>query len=308
MALALATTNLTKYYGTTCAVDHLSLQVREGEIYAFLGLNGAGKTTTIRMVLDMVRPTSGTATIFGLPVGTHPHRTWGQVGHLVESPSAYPELTVRENLEVARRLRQATDPRAVDRIIERLSLSSYANRAARTLSLGNAQRLGLAKAMLHAPRLLILDEPANGLDPAGVVEVRNMLRALAHEQGVTVFMSSHILGEVARLADRVGIIHQGCLLEELDAHTLRARRRGWLEVSARDLETAATVLASHGFMVQRNQDGGLRLEAADAVAHPDTVAEILVRGGVPPTKLSVEHEDLEDYFLRLTTEMEEVGG
>src|SRR5579864_5324335 len=207
MTSAIATSGLTKRYPHTQAVQDLSLRVGVGEIYGFLGLNGAGKTTTIRMLLGMIQPSAGTAEVFGTPIHPGNRSVWSQVGYLVETPHAYPELSVRENLEVARRLRLVADPRAVSRAIDRFGLGAYADVPAAALSLGNAQRLGLAKALLHTPRLLILDEPANGLDPAGVVEVRELLRQLATDEGVSIFMSSHILAEVARLATRIGIIH-----------------------------------------------------------------------------------------------------
>jgi ABC-2 type transport system ATP-binding protein len=214
---AISTDGLSKNYGQFAAVSELSLRVAPGEIYGFLGLNGAGKTTTIRMLLGMVRPSGGQSHIFGQRVSADAHEVWRRVGYLVEKPSAYPELSVSENLEVVRRLRGVNDAGAVRRVIELLALSPYAQRRARALSTGNAQRLGLAKALLHQPELLILDEPANGLDPAGVVEIRELLRRLSCQQGVTIFMSSHILTEVARLANRIGIIHQGRLIEEMKA-------------------------------------------------------------------------------------------
>lgn len=209
---------LTKQYGVdVLAVDQVDLRVARGEIYAFLGLNGAGKSTTIRMLLGMIRPTAGHAELFGQRVQAGATEIWRRVGHVVESATAYPELTVRENLDVARRLAGVADGKAVGRMIERLALEPYADRRARTLSLDNLQRLALARALLHEPDLLVLDEPANGLDPAGVIEIRELIRDLAHERGVTVFMSSHILAEVDRLATRIGIVHQGRLIEELDS-------------------------------------------------------------------------------------------
>lgn len=209
MNTAIETTDLVKRYGDVAAVNGLSLRVAQGEIYAFLGLNGAGKTTTIRMLLGMVKPTAGEAWVLGTRISVGDEKLWNAIGYLVEAPNAYPELSVRENLEVIRRLRHRIEPKAVDRIIERLGLTTYAHRRAGTLSLGNAQRLGLAKALMHRPQLLILDEPANGLDPAGIVEIRALLLDLVREEGTTVFMSSHILGEVSRLAHRIGIMHQG---------------------------------------------------------------------------------------------------
>jgi ABC-2 type transport system ATP-binding protein len=202
--LAVATNGLTKRYrGGVLAVDHVDLRVARGEIYAFLGLNGAGKSTTIRMLLGMIRPTAGHAELLGEPVRAGAINLWRRVGHLVESATAYPELTVRENLDVARRLAGVADRRRVDVLVEELALESYDRRRAGTLSLGNLQRLALGRALIGEPELLLLDEPANGLDPAGVIEIRELIRRLAKERGVTIFMSSHILAEVERLATRI---------------------------------------------------------------------------------------------------------
>ena len=201
MEFAIETNGLSKNYRDVRAVNSVSLRVKRGEIYGFLGLDGAGKTTTIRALLGMIRPSEGNVKVLGQAVGPHGRGPWSKVGHLVESPSAYPELSVRENLDCARRLHQIQNPKVVDEIIERLALASYADRKAGTLSMGNLQRLGLARALLHAPELLMLDEPANGLDPAGVIEIRELLKMLAHEKGVTIFMSSHILTEVDRTRD-----------------------------------------------------------------------------------------------------------
>jgi ABC-2 type transport system ATP-binding protein len=300
-ALAIETQHLSKFYGALHAVDAVDLRVARGEIYGFLGLNGAGKTTTIRALLGMVRPSEGAVKILGQAVGPNGRGPWRRVGHMVEAPAAYPELTVRENLEIARRLQGIADQGVTDRIIERLSLGAYAGRKAGVLSTGNLQRLGLARALLHEPELLILDEPANGLDPAGVVEVRELLVGLVREKGMTVFMSSHILTEVDRLATRIGIIHRGHLLQELEAdqiETLRARR---LEIQARPFEQAQSVLARAGYTVKAS-DQTLCLSEAKAIDAPDEVAALLVQAGVALTHLAVHQEDLEAYFLRLTGE------
>ena len=217
----------------------------------------------------------------------------------MEIPHAYPELTVYENLEVARRLHPGTPPAAVGQIIERLGLAAYADRRAGNLSQGNAQRLGLAKALLHSPRLIFLDEPANGLDPAGIVEIRELLLELTREQGVTVFMSSHILAEVSRLAERIGIIHQGRLLQELDMDELERNRRRRLLLRARDPEAARSVLASAGYASENLPDGLLQLDQPACIERPDDIARLLVKAGIPPTQLLVEEEELEQYFLRL---------
>lgn len=299
----ISTSNLTKRYGPTVAVDQVSLHVDRGEIYGFIGLNGAGKTTTIRMLLGMIRPSEGVARIFGTEVKADLPNVWSRVGYLVEIPYAYPELTVRENLEITRQLRGVSDP-AVDRIIEELALSPYANRRARTLSRGNTQRLGLAKALLHDPDVLILDEPTNGLDPAGVVEVRKMLHDLVTRRGVTVFVSSHILSEVARVTTRIGIIHRGRLVRELDADKLELRQ--WLTVGVDNRKVACTTLTDAGFAVRTERDGTFRIDDERAVERPDEIASLLVHAGAPPKLLAVDGEDLESYFLRLVgTERED---
>lgn len=300
MEYAIETNGLSKSFGDVRAVESVSLRVRPGEIYGFLGLNGAGKTTTIRALLGMIRPSAGNVRVLGQAVGPNGRGPWAKVGHLVESPSAYPELTVRENLEIARRLHGISDPGATTRVIERLELTSYTNRQAGTLSLGNLQRLGLARALLHEPELLILDEPANGLDPAGVVEIRNLLESLAHEKGVTIFMSSHILTEVDRLVTRIGVIHKGRLIEELDTDKLEQLRAKRLEVQARDFKAAQLSLRNAGYPFAL-RDSTILIDDAHAIACPDDIARILVNAGTPPTRLSVEQEDLEQHFLRLTS-------
>lgn len=299
MEFAIETNDLSKSYGEVRAVNAVNLRVKRGEIYGFLGLNGAGKTTTIRALLGMIRPSAGNVRVLDQAVGPHGRGPWARVGHLVESPSAYPELTVRENLDIARRLHGIEAANATSRVIERLRLESYANRKAGTLSTGNLQRLGLARALLHEPELLILDEPANGLDPAGVVEIRELLESLAREKGVTIFMSSHILTEVDRLATRIGIIHAGRLIEELDTDALEKLRSKRLEVRARDLEAARASLQSAGYKPTLTE-GTILIEDAHAIECPDEIAKILVNAGAPPTRLAIEQQDLEAHFLQLT--------
>jgi ABC-2 type transport system ATP-binding protein len=301
MSFAIETIELSKYFGQVRAVDSVNLQVKPGEIYGFLGLNGAGKTTTIRALLGMIHPSQGAVKVLGQTVGPNGSGPWRRVGHLVESPVAYPELTVQENLEIARRLQGVTDKRATSRIIEQLGIAPYANRKAGRLSTGNLQRLALARALLHQPELLILDEPTNGLDPAGVVEIRELLSNLAQEKGITVFMSSHILTEVNRLATRIGIIHEGRFLEELDTEKLEELRSLRLEIETRDLKTAQSVLIHAGFAVKLDEST-LIVTDANAIKAPEDVATLLVGAGTPPTRLAVERENLEDYFLRLTGE------
>ncbi|MGI5502333.1 ABC transporter ATP-binding protein [Lentzea sp. CA-135723] len=292
---AIEARGLTKRYGEFTAVHDVSLNVEAGEIYGLLGLNGAGKTTTIRMMLGMVRPTRGSVTVFGETVRPGGHAMWSRVGYLVETPAAYPELTVVENLEVAARLRGLRGGRHVAEVVERLRLTRYASNRAGTLSLGNVQRLGLAKALLHQPDLLVLDEPANGLDPAGVAEIRDLLLELSRGRGVTVLLSSHVLGEVARLAARVGVIHDGRLVREVSAEDLRKRLNLWV----RDPVAAENALQNKGIASIRHEDGRLEIADPAAVAAPESVAVLLVQAGCPPYRLVVEQDDLETFFLRV---------
>jgi ABC-2 type transport system ATP-binding protein len=296
--MAVDAVGLTKAYRDVVAVDELDLHVAPGEIHALLGLNGAGKTTTIRMLLGMVRPTRGQVSLLGSPVHPGARTVWSRVGYLVETPSAYPDLTVEENVRMTARLHGLREEKAVSEVISRLGLDHHARHRVRTLSLGNKQRLGLAKALVHRPDLVVLDEPANGLDPAGVVEIRRLLHDLAQRDGVTVLLSSHILTEVARLATRIGVLDHGRLVWTGPAADLIARARPRLHVGVRDRARAAAVLRAAGHPAEEN-DSGLVLAGDRAIGHPDQVATLLVEAGCPPTRLSVDQDDLETCFLRL---------
>ena len=291
--------DLTKSFGSNVAVNRLSMQVQKGEIYGFIGLNGAGKTTTIRMLLGMISPSGGTCWLNGRKITGGMSDIWEKVGYLVEIPYSYPELSVWENLEIIRRLRYISDKSLVDSIINKLKLSHYRKRKAKNLSLGNAQRLGLAKALIHNPDILILDEPANGLDPAGIVEIREMLIDLALNDGVTIFISSHILGEVSKFATRLGIIHEGKLIQESEAAEIEQLRHRNLHVNTLNNKEAHTFLVKMRYDVKIIDEGLLEVTGSDAITRPEHVASLLVHEGLPPILLKIEEEDLESYFLRI---------
>lgn len=234
--------SLAKRFDGQPAVEGLDLRLTSGEVLAVVGFNGAGKTTLMRLILGMVRPDSGRARVFGVPVEAAGSTQWCEVGHLIENPHRYPELTVAQNLWAAVRLHglsRSAAPDAVGRVIERLELQAYANRRAGALSQGNRQRLGLASALVHRPRLLILDEPTNALDPAAVVLLRELLRETAAE-GTAVLVSSHHLDEVARVADRVEVMHQGRLIGRLPPDGSDLEHAFFEMVHAADLASAAT--------------------------------------------------------------------
>lgn len=299
MKAVIDTQALTKHFGKVQAVEAVSLHIEQGEIYGFIGLNGAGKTTTIRMLLGMIRPTEGEVQLFRQRIASGNSAIWHKVGYLVETPAAYPQLTVRENLEIMRRLHHLRSKESTEFILERLGLMPYSHVKAKTLSRGNLQRLGLARALLHQPELLILDEPTVGLDPAGIVEVRELLLSLAHKQGVTVFVSSHILGEVSRFATRIGILHQGRLLQELEARQLRQLLNRRLVVATHDNPTALEILMAAGLRPQLTTDNLVVVKDEEALNHPEKIATTLVQAQLPPTLLKIEEENLESYFLRL---------
>jgi ABC-2 type transport system ATP-binding protein len=299
MTHIIQTENLTRQFGSLTAVDSVNLQIKQGEIYGFLGLNGAGKTTAIRMLLGMIRPTSGSAFLFGTKVAPGNTGLWNKVGHLVEIPYAYPSLTVKENLEIFRRLRFIGEPGAIGEVAAMLHLEPYMNTKAKNLSLGNAQRLGLAKALIHKPGLLILDEPANGLDPYGILQTRELLSDLAANHGVTIFISSHILGEISRLATRIGIIHQGKMIRESETDQLQSHRQRAVHVNTLNNQKAMEILIKQQYQPRILPDGTIEMKEDKAIDHPENISQTLVSMGFPPTRIAVEEEDLEHFFFRI---------
>ena len=290
------TNTLTKYFGATPASDNISIHVKDGEIYGFLGLNGAGKTTLIRMLLGMVKPDNGNITLFGKQL-TPQFDQWNDIGYLVETPYSYPNLSVKENLKVYYKLRQLTIPTLIESIIEKLKLTKYKDKKAKVLSLGNQQRLGLAKALMHKPKLLILDEPINGLDPEGIVEVRELLQDLA-SNGSTIFLSSHILGEISKVANRIGIIHEGKLVKELTTKELTDQLIKKIIVTTTDNAKAVQQLLSSNYKAILTDNDVIEITNNEAIANPENISKLLVERNLPPKQLYLLTEDLEMYFLR----------
>lgn len=297
--------SLTKKFGDYRAVDELSLEVKRGEIFGFLGLNGAGKSTTIKMMLSLLNPTSGSVHMLGSKVDPGNYKLWEEVGYL-EDVTYYPELTVMENLEIARRMQMISDNQSIISVIKKLGLDTHKNKKAKNLSLGNKQRLGLAKAMIHNPQILILDEPINGLDPAGVVEIREMIFDLSRNYGVTVFISSHQLEELAKVVDRIGIIHGGRLIQEITMVHLEQSLQKHIVLNGRDKNAMKRILTEHGYDFEEGKDGCLLISEGPATEETEKLAELLVSSGHPPTQLNTVTEDLEGYFLRTIQGTKEV--
>ncbi|MDN6641056.1 MAG: ABC transporter ATP-binding protein [Tetragenococcus sp.] len=303
------TENLTKIYGKERVVDNVNFSVKEGEIFGFLGLNGAGKTTTIRMLLGMIVPTNGGVFLQGQKVQPKSIDIWAGVGNIVEKPYSYPELTVEENLEIIGKLRGIKDKQRILWVMKKLNLENYRSMKTKNLSQGNAQRLGIAKAIIHGPKILILDEPTNGLDPAGVVEVRQLLLELAQNFGVTVFLSSHKLEEISKIATNIAIIHDGKLIKKIDTKQLERQLKKTLLLDGHNKKEMKKVLSQSGYEIKHLEADStertlyLQLQSKEAINNPEKIVTLLVKNGYPPNFLKVEKEDLETYFLRTIEEM-----
>ncbi|MGH3457568.1 ABC transporter ATP-binding protein [Aeromicrobium sp.] len=286
---------LTKRFGSVTAVDNIDLDVREGDVYGFLGANGSGKTTTLRMLLGLVLATSGDAEVLGHPMPASAATVLPEIGALVEGPGAYPYLSGRTNLATI----DAVGPshsgdgrkRRIDDTLDQVGLDPSDHRPVRTYSLGMRQRLGLAAALLRRPRLLVLDEPTNGLDPQGIREIRELLLAL-HAGGTTVFLSSHLLAEVEQMCTRIGVLERGRLVLQDELATLLAPT-GRVVVNTQQTEWAAELL---GRRVESISDGRIVVIADDASA----VNTELVDAGIPVSQIGPLRHDLEDVVLHAT--------
>ncbi|MBV6715476.1 ABC transporter ATP-binding protein [Paenibacillus chitinolyticus] len=297
-ALAIVQTqNLSKTYGAIHSVNKVDLHVQEGEIYGFLGPNGAGKTTTLKMLLGLIKPTEGTINIFGESLSKHRPSILQRTGSLIESPSYYGHLTGLENMKVMQRLRNVPD-KNVDEALRIVRLENQKNKKAEQYSLGMKQRLGIAMALLAFPKLLILDEPTNGLDPAGIGEIRELIKLLPERYGITILLSSHLLSEIEQIATSVGIISEGNLLYQGSMDSLRQKNRNAIFMKTGDNAKAEQLLFTQGY--RPTQSGG-RLELSNI--QDSEVAEMnkmLVEHQIAVTRIEEQKKSLEDIFLELT--------
>jgi ABC-2 type transport system ATP-binding protein len=294
---AIRTLALSKAYGKRLAVDNLELEVDQAELFGFLGPNGAGKTTTIRMALGLIAPTAGSVEIFGREVRSHRAEILPRVGALVESPALYGYLSGRDNLRAIGNVLGGVSEERIDAVLEIVSLKGRDRDRVKTYSMGMKQRLGLAMALLNDPDLLILDEPANGLDPAGIVEMRDLLRGLA-SQGKTVFISSHVLSEVQQICNRVAIINHGKLIRVAPVHEL-LKSTGEFVVRVDSPAELLALLRRQPWAAQARSENGVVITPA-----PDgrgrNLIKFLVDSGQAPDAVSERQTDLEDIFLSLT--------
>ena len=295
----ISTSHLSKKYGSVLRVNDLDLRVPEGCIYGFLGPNGAGKSTTLKMILGLVRPTSGDISVFGEPL-TRRKRLGilKQVGSLIESPSYYGHLSGEENLRIVQTMRGVPE-KNIREVLEIVRLTDAKDKRAAHYSLGMKQRLGLAAALLGYPRLLILDEPTNGLDPAGIQEMRELIKELPQRFGMTVVVSSHLLAEIDQMADHVGIIREGELVFQDSLTALHSRSKHHLALRTTDNLHAQAILRERRLHVSEGEDGYLVLP----LLNDDTtaaLAELLVTQSIGVLRLEERQKSLEDIFLELT--------
>ncbi|GED15604.1 ABC transporter ATP-binding protein [Aneurinibacillus migulanus] len=291
------TENLTKRYRKQTSVNRLNLEVRRGEIYGFLGPNGAGKTTTIRMLLGLIKPTTGHIKIFGRDFQKNKIDILRKIGSLVESPSYYGHLTGYENLEAIRRLIDVSSDRITE-VLNIVRLNKAANRLTKEYSLGMKQRLGIAAALLSQPELLILDEPTNGLDPAGIQEIRELIKDLPNRYGMTVVVSSHLLSEIDQMATKVGIITNGQLLFQDEIEVLRKRSNPRLKIGVSNPQLAAGILKEKGWITHVEADSLWANQTAPEIA--SEMNTTLVEHGLSVYRLEEHKRSLEDIFLEIT--------
>lgn len=298
--IAIETRNLTKSFGSHRAVDRVNLSIEQGEIYGFLGNNGAGKTTTIKMMTGLLDPTEGSVRFFGKEIRKSRQEMLKRIGCIIEIPGFYGNLNGHENLEIYLRLRGVSRRKAIEDTMELVGLDPKDMGLVRGYSLGMKQRLGIARALLNQPEILILDEPTNGLDPSGIRSMRKLLRRLAKEQRMTLFLSSHILTEVEQLADRVGIIHKGKLIDEIALEGLRDQGAEFIEIEvdrpAEALRLLETELGIFDFSVKADN----RIEVYDAQDQAAIVNKMLVANHVEVRQLIRKSMSLERHFVELT--------
>jgi len=301
METILRTHRLVKTYRGRIAVRDVSMTIERGEIYGLLGPNGAGKSTTLRMIVGLVWPTAGEIELFGETLHSgNRHRLLERVGATMERPGFYGNLTALENLRLHARLMGMEDERRFADVLERVGLQEEKNRLVRQFSLGMRQRLAIARALLHHPELLVLDEPTNGLDPAGIKALRQLLSDLVQTMQITVLLSSHMLSEVQQLATKIGILVQGRLVEEISAAELERRNRHYLELKVSDEKKAAVLLEQKlGISDYRVMEPGM-LRIYERLSESGVINRTLVTNGVDVRELVLMRDSLEDYFLQLT--------
>lgn len=295
----LKTYNITKKYGNQVAVNNVNMTIRKGEIYGFIGQNGAGKTTLIRMITGLAHKTSGEIELFGESSEGKLDEGRSYIGSIIETPAFYKNMTAKENLEVSRLVRNIPSKKNIDEVLELVGLSDTGKKKVKNFSLGMRQRLGIANALLGNPKLLILDEPINGLDPMGIVEIRELLKKINKEKDITILISSHILGELSELATAYGIISNGKLIEEITSEQLKERCKQYIDLRVDDSKRAVTLLEKELDITDYEVLEDNKIKIFSNLNDSALINSTLSRGGVLINKIGVRGENLEEYFMNI---------
>lgn len=294
------TKRLTKIYGDQAVVKNVDLHVQKGRIYGLLGRNGAGKTTIMKMILGLTRITSGEVNVFGRNIKGREKKVYPRIGAIVETPGFYPNLTGTENLEIFAKLRGTAEPNAVKKALDVVGLPYKDKKLFAKYSLGMKQRLGIANAILHDPELLILDEPTNGLDPIGIAEMRDFIKGLSMDRGKTILISSHILSEIALLADDIGIIDHGVLLEESSMKELEKKNSKYILLQVSNVPKATMILERQFHLNDYSVQDDQTLRLYDTSLDMAAINKALVVQDVAVVSSQLCNDTLEDYFKKIT--------
>lgn len=300
--VVLKTYNITKKYGEQLAVDNVNMTIKKGDIYGFIGQNGAGKTTLIRLITGLIHKSGGEIELLGANEENELNKARTMVGSLIESPSFYTNMTARENLEVSRLVRNIPGKKCIDEVLELVGLKDVEKKKVKNFSLGMRQRLGIANALMGNPKLLILDEPINGLDPMGIVEIRELLKKINKEKDMTILISSHILSELSELATTYGIISNGKLIEEITAKQLSEKCRQYIDLKVDNTARAVILLERELGISDYEVLEDSNIKVFSNLDNVGEVNSLLSRSGIIVESISVKGENLEEYF------MNKVGG
>ena len=296
------TNNLSKIYYKNKVVNSVDMHVEKGKIYGLLGKNGAGKTTTMCMLLNLTYPSEGDIFLFGKNVNNHSNEIYSNIGSIIETPGFYENLTAFENLKIISKIRGDFNSNNINSVLQMVNLDNDKSKKFKDFSLGMKQRLGIAAAIMHSPELLILDEPINGLDPFGIKEIRTLLKRLSHEFGITILISSHILSEIENIADVIGFMDNGILIEEISKEELYTRLDKFVEFEVSDIDLAVDIFKK--LDLKENNDYAVKGDVLCLYTHlnlRDKFNALFVKAGIDVKKVNLCEENLEDFFTRFVS-------
>lgn len=299
MSYIVNTTHLTKQFQGREVVSNVNMKVKRGEIYGFLGPNGAGKTTVMKMMLNLIKPTGGEIQLFGEKLTPSSYELFKRMGSIIEYPIFYEKLTARENMELHCEYMGLHNKKAIDEAMELVQLTNVDGKPVHNFSLGMKQRLGIARAIAAKPELLILDEPINGLDPVGIKELRGLFSILSKQYGMTLLISSHILGEIEQVADTIGIIRSGRLIEEIAMEELRGRHTDYLELVTPNIKKAAYVLENELRLTNFKIIGESAIRIYETGHSQSEISKTLIMNDIAIESINKRHASLEEYFMQM---------